>query len=188
MNLCKNIRELIPLLIENDVSPDERLQVKTHCETCESCASFYKDALTIRKSMIVEKTETPDTYGSELIVNLNRRIDERRIRHRIFWRAIPAFGALTAAILFVSVLVLNGTLRKSDAVTETDVALTETFSQKLSGILNLTDTDDEYQKVVVRYVLEDTQQLPIDRYVLASRAMDENEFESFVNELKSVSL
>lgn len=187
MNRCKNIRKLVPLVIENAASLDECSQVKTHCETCESCASFYKEAFMIRKSMIVEKIETPDAYGSELIVNLNRRIDEHQIRRRILWRAIPAFSAMTAAILFVSILVLNGTFRNNTR-TETDVVLNETFSQELSGILNLTDSEDEYQNVVVRYVLEDTQQLPIDRYILASSAMDESEFELFVNEIKSVSL
>lgn len=191
MNRCKNIRESIPLVIENAASPDERSQVKTHCETCESCASFYKEALTIRKSMIAEKIGTPDGYGSELIVNLNRRIDERRIRRRIFWRAIPAFGALTAVVLTVSIVALDGIRQKNDFVadlSETESALTETFSAELSDALNISNSDDEYETTIVRYVLEDTQQLPIDRYVMVSSAMNESEFESFVNELKSISL
>jgi len=191
LNRCKNIRELIPLLIEDVASPDERSLVELHCETCESCASFYKEALSIRKSMIAEKVETPDAYGSELIVNLNRRIDERRIRRRIFWRAIPAFGALTAVVLTVSIFMWENVRQKNEsiaALSGNELALNETFFAELSDALNLSNSDEEYEKTVVRYILEDQQQLPIDRYVLASSAMDESEFESFVNEIKSVSL
>jgi len=191
LNRCENIRELIPLLIEDVASQDEHLRVKTHCKTCESCDSFYKDALAIRKLVDVEKIETPETYASELIVKLNQRIDENRIRHRIIWRAIPSFGALTAVILTVSIVMLNDIHQKNESITtlsETESTLAETFSEELSGVLNLSNSDDEYKTSVVRYVLEDNQQLPIDRIMLVSSAMDESEFESFVNELKSISL
>lgn len=191
MNRCKNMRELIPLLIEGVASSDENSRVKTHCKTCKSCDSFYKEMLSIRKSIKPKKVKMPNGFANELIVNLNRRIDENRIRRRIFWQAIPSFGALTAVILTVSIVMLNNvhqTNQSVAALSEPESTLTETFSAELSDILNLSNSDDEYETTVVRYVLEDPQQLPIDRYVMASSTMDESEFESFVNELKSISL
>lgn len=195
MKLCKKVIDLVPLFVSDDVSPEERLLIQDHIQTCESCNKYLDEVQSIQSAISREKTEAPDGYGSELVVRLNREIDEKEVRRKILSRAIPAFSAFTVIILFVSVFLMTKINRQDELIAGlddeelfNDATLTNSFSADLSDVLNISDSPEEYKTVVVRYVLEDSQELSIDRYVMASNTMDESEFETFIKDLKNISL
>ncbi len=113
-DLCKDVRLLLPLYIENMLSDEEMTQVRDHLAECSGCQSEYD----LLKGIMQATKEMPSLEVSdEFTAKLHERLEEtakdmvfpvKRVRANRLrnWRIYPIIAA-GAAVVALSVFALN---------------------------------------------------------------------------------
>jgi len=197
MKQCNEYEDLIPLYVSGDLNSEEQAQVEKHLCECEKCRQYQMSLSSIVTVMQDDPLSVPDSYGAELVVALNRRLERRKARQkRLLW-AIPAFTSTFAIILITVVSLMQPKIAANqwlaqfnqehsymnfsgvgyfgEILLESDIESTEevTFT-----------ADDIYENVVYQIVEE--QSLPeLDRYLLATANLDDDEFQNVINQMKN---
>ncbi len=110
MKKCEEIKELINMYIDNELSEEEKVQVERHIGDCEQCRVEYEKLLKVHElSLLVKPEEPPIEYFDALTLKIRRRIrNEGKPRRRRF---LPSFQlwpqvASAAVIIFVACISL----------------------------------------------------------------------------------
>ncbi len=195
MQPCENIENLLPLFLSGDLNRDEQLEVKEHLQNCEKCRQYQSSLKAIITTMEKDTLAVPTTYGAELVVKLNKRLDRRKARQRWLTWTIPAFTTTLAVLLMIGISLL----KPESAIQQWIVQ----FDQEHS-YLNLLDSgyfgeillDDNsasetglsvseiYQNAVYRIV--ESHEIPeMDSYLMATANLSDGEFKQVIDQLKS---
>jgi len=197
MKLCEDIQNLIPLYIMGDLSKEEKSRVESHLESCDNCKEFSRDLGLISSAISADKVKVSPYYGSELIVKINDRFAKRkRIRKRLMW-AVPAFSTIVLIFMVTLFSISNRSSLNNEFYAnseDTDIYFDLTNSGyfcELESIDDLTEIHglDESTKYLnldaTQLLLEDEHTLPVDKYLLATDDLDNDEFENLIQEIKN---
>jgi hypothetical protein len=66
---CKQIEPLLYLFREDELSPDDRARVASHCRTCASCAGILEQLTSLDAHVAQLRLETPQASGEESIID-----------------------------------------------------------------------------------------------------------------------
>jgi len=197
MKLCEDIQNLIPLYIMGDLSNEEKSLVKSHLEICDNCREFAHELELISSAASADKVKISPYYSSELVVKINERFAKRRrVQKRLIW-AIPAFGTIVLVVMVTLFSILNRSSLNNEFYADpedTNIYFDLTHSGyfcELESIDDLTEIPvlDESTKDLnldaAQLVLEDEYTLPVDKYLLATVNLNDDEFENLIQEIKN---
>ena len=194
MKQCEYYRDLIPLYLGNDLSDEDMKIVKAHIESCEQCAKFAKNVEFIESSIAGEQPGIDKSYGAELVVNINDRIEKRRRNQKRFLVGSPVFASILLAVALIFIFKVDNASKSfiSD-INDTEVLLRMMNSGFLSEITYLDDVDDRISDLeatdaniiqgTIELVLEEDQAYPINSYLLATGNLNDSDFEKLVEEV-----
>jgi len=197
MKLCEDIQNLIPLYIMGDLSNEEKSRVKKHLESCDNCKKFAHELELISSAMSADKVEISQYYGSELVVNINNRFAKRkRVQKRLMW-AVPAFSTIVLVFMVTLFSILNRSSLNNEFYADsedTNIYFDLTHSgyfcelesiDDLTEIPGLDESTKDLNLDAAQIVLEDEYALPVDKYLLATVNLDDDEFENLIQEIKN---
>lgn len=101
--MSNHIEELISAYIDNELSENERQQVKEHLENCPECYEVLNDLMAIQSQVITafQSFQAPDTLEDNVIHAINSDAPAYIVKQRN-WFLIPMLSALCfVAIAFV---------------------------------------------------------------------------------------
>ena len=197
MKQCNEYEDLIPLYVSGDLSLEEQVQVENHLRECEICCQYQLSLSSVVAVMQSDPLSVPDSYGAELVVALNRRLERRKARQKQLLWAIPAFTSIFAIILITVFSLLkvpkganqwlaqfnqeHSYMNFSDVGYFGEILLESDIESTEEAIFS---TDDIYENVVFQIVEE--QSLPkLDRYLLATANLNDDEFQNVINQMKN---
>ncbi len=196
MKLCEDIQNLIPLYIMGDLSNEEKFRVKNHLERCDNCREFAHELGLISSAISADKVKVSPYYGSELIVKINDRFAKRkRIQKRLMW-AVPAFSIIVLIFMVTLFSISNRNSLNNEFYADsedTNIYFDLTHSgyfcelesiDDLTEIPGLDESTKDLNLDAAQLVLEDEHTLPVDKYLLATVNLDDDEFENLIQEIK----
>jgi hypothetical protein len=196
MKVCKDYEDLLPLYVSGDLSSTDHNKVKEHLKECKECRDYQLSLSAITAVMERDSVEMSPSYGAELVVALNRRLDRRSTwQKRLLW-TIPAF-ATAMAVVVVTIISLIKTepagnqwiaelnqeyeyLNFSDTGYFGEIMVDD--SSISNGDIDLS-TDDLYRNAVYQ-IVENPQISVVDSYLLATANLDDEDFEKVIKQLK----
>lgn len=197
MKTCRKIKDLLPLYIGNDVTEDERRAVSAHLQECPACREYQLSLAAISRAMKPDKIEIPVSYGAELVVALEERINHRTARQkRLLW-AIPAFTSFAVILLIVSVTLLkprspsnswlSGLLQEHAYLNLAEIGY---FNEILmdyesSGNGDLVLATHELYRDAVNWIINNSQISDVDTYLLATTNLDDDDYLQVIKQLKN---
>jgi len=200
MKQCKEYENLIPLYLSGDLNPAELIKTENHLRECAACRAYQASLSSIITTMKKERITVPESYGAELVVGLNRRLEQRRARQKRMLWAIPALTSAAAVIL----ITMLGLLQPKSATNQWLAGLNQEHAYVnfcdvgYFGEILLDDeaetaedailsTDEIYENTV--YEIIEEQQLPeVDRYLMATANLNDDEFQNIINQMKQAIL
>lgn len=193
MKPCKEFENRIPLYVSGDLSDDERRRTTDHLRGCPVCREYHSALAAIIASMKRQPvSEPPVSYGAELVVALNRRLENRKKRQqRLLW-GIPAFVSTAVLLVFVAL-----TLFRSDTnhwfeqfnqehvyVNFSSVGYFGEFVPADDPADTDLSTEDIVKNAIYQIVEEEPLYPEIDRCVIATASLDDAEFRQVVRQMK----
>ncbi|MGC9365055.1 MAG: anti-sigma factor family protein [Fidelibacterota bacterium] len=196
MKPCKEFENRIPLYVSGDLTEAERRRVTDHLQDCPACRDYHSALAAIITSMKRQPvSEPPVSYGAELVVALNRRLENRKKRQqRLLW-GIPAFVSTAVLLIFVAT-----TLFRSDSNRWFEQFNQEHVYVNFSSVGYLGEflleapddaiaesqlsTDEIYRNVLYRLVEEEPLCPEFDRCLVATATLDDAEFRQVVRQMK----
>ncbi|MCF7740299.1 MAG: zf-HC2 domain-containing protein [Candidatus Marinimicrobia bacterium] len=100
MKTCKNIRDLIPLYIDENLSDEKNEKVKSHLEECGECRRYYQEMADLVDNISEQDFNIAQDYKNRLRVAVNEKIHKKK--NRKFGLGLAT--AITTAVLLVAVL------------------------------------------------------------------------------------
>jgi len=196
MNPCKDYEDLIPLYSSGGLDAENQVQVEKHLRDCEACRQYQLSLTSIIMAMKQDRISIPDSYGAELVVTLNRRLEKRRTRQKQLLWAIPAVTS-TFAILLITVFSLFNPETTSNqwlAQLNQDHSYMNFSNVGYFGEILLEDESDataeanlsmdEIFKNAVYQIIEEKSLPEVDRYLAATINLNDAEFQNIINEMK----
>ncbi len=196
MKACKDYEDLLPLYVSGDLSSTDHNKVNEHLKECKECRDYQLSLSAITAVMERDVVEMSPSYGAELVVALNRRLDRRSTwQKRLLW-TIPAF-ATAMAVVVITVISLIKTEpagnqwiaemdRERDYLNFTDAGYFGEILVNDSDISN-GDTDlstDDLYRGAVYHIVGNPQISDVDSYLLATANLDDEDFEKVIEQLK----
>jgi len=113
---CEKIKDLIPMLICEELDADEARKVKAHIEECPECRREYDMMLGMENALSEAEYEAPSELHSAIMSAVNR---ERRKDKKIktFVKRMSVIAA-TAAVVALIINVIPGVIRENGNKTE----------------------------------------------------------------------
>jgi hypothetical protein len=197
MKACRKIKDLLPLYISNDVTEDECRIVTAHLDECPDCRVYQLALAAINRAIKPDKVEIPASYGAELVVALQERINRRIARQkRLLW-AIPAFTSLAVILLVASITLLkpqspsnkwlSGLLQEHAYLNLAEVGYFGEIlvDNELNGNGNLTLSTNELYHDAVNWIFNNPQNSDIDSYILATTNLSDEDYSQVINQIKN---
>jgi hypothetical protein len=197
MKACRKIKDLLPLYISNDVTEDECRIVTAHLDECYDCRVYQLALAAINRAIKPDKVEIPASYGAELVVALQERINRRIARQkRLLW-AIPAFTSLAVILLIASITLLkpratsnkwlSGLLQEHAYLNLAEVGYFGEIlvDNELCGNGNLTLSTNELYHDAVNWIFNNPQNSDIDSYILATTNLSDEDYSQVINQIKN---
>jgi len=197
MKACRKIRDLLPLYISNDVTEDERKIVIDHLDECPACREYQLALAAIKRAMKPDKIEIPVSYGAELVMALQERINRRIARQKRKLWAIPAFTSLAVLLLVVSVTLLktrstsnqwlSGLLQEHAYLNLAEVGYFGEIlvDDELNGNGNLSLSTNELYYDAVNWIFNNPQNSDIDSYILATTNLSDEDYSQVIKQIKN---
>jgi len=196
MKACKNYEDLLPLYASGDLSSTDHNKVSEHLEECQECRDYQLSLSAITAVMEQDNVEMSPSYGAELVVALNRRLDRRSTwQKRLLW-TIPAFATAMAVVVIITIsLIKTGPAGNQwiaelnleyDYLNLTDIGYFGEILVNDSDISN-GDTDlstDDLYRNVLYHIVENPQMSDVDSYLLATANLDDKDFKKVIEQLK----
>jgi len=196
MKQCKEYEDLLPLYSSGDLDSEKQIQVENHLRDCEACRQYQLSLSAIMAIMKQDRISIPDSYGAELVVALNRRLEKRRARQKQLLWAIPAFTSTVAILLITGFSLFNPETASSQWLAQFNLEHSYMNFSNVGyfGEILLEDdidavtesnfsTDEIYKNAVYQIVEE--QSLPeVDRYLMATVNLNDVEFQNIINKMK----
>jgi len=195
MNPCKEYEDLIPLYSTGDLDAESQIQVANHLRNCEACRQYQLSLSSIIAVMKQDRISIPGSYGAELVVALNRRLEKRKAQQKQLLWAIPAFTS-TFAILLITVFSLFNSKTVSN---QWLVQLNREHSYMnfsnvgyFGEILLDDDSDavtetnfstDEIVKNAIYQIIEEKSLPEVDRYLVATINLNDDEFQNIIKQM-----
>ncbi|MBN2601051.1 MAG: zf-HC2 domain-containing protein, partial [Candidatus Marinimicrobia bacterium] len=196
MKQCKEYEDLIPLYVTGDLDAESQVEVEMHLHGCEACRQYQLSLSSIITTMNQDRIRIPKSYGAELVVTLNHRLEKRQARQKQLLWAIPAFTS-TFAILLITVFSLFNSETSSNqwlAQLNQDHSYINFSNVGYFGEMLMEDdidsaaetnlSTDEIFKNAVYQIIEEKSLSEIDRYLAATIQLNEAEFQNIINEMK----
>ena len=196
MKACKDYEDLLPLYVSGDLSSTDYNKVNEHLKECKECRDYQLSLSAITAVMEQDNVEISPSYGAELVVELNRRLDRRSAwQKRLLW-TIPAV-ATAMAVVVITIISLIKTEpagnqwiaeldRERDYIDFTDAGyfgeIPVDDSDISNGDVDLS-TGDLYRDAVYQ-IVENPQISEVDSYLLATANLDDEDFEKVIEQLK----
>lgn len=95
MSDCKEIQELISVLIDGKVSENEKAKVNDHVEKCPECRAML-EAFTAVSESLSELEDVPEGLHE----NIMRRVKSEGIKRKAPWKKIIPLAACLALVIF----------------------------------------------------------------------------------------
>jgi len=196
MKACKNYEDLLPLYASGDLSSTDHNKVEEHLKECKGCRDYQLSLSTITALMERDVVEISPSYGAELVVALNRRLDRRSTwQKRLFW-TIPAFATAMAVVVITIISLIKTEPAGNQWIAELNLEhdylnFTDTGyfgeipvddSDISNGDVDLS-TYDLYRDAVCQ-IVENPQICEIDSYLLATGNLDDEDFKKMIEQLK----
>jgi len=197
MKACSKIKNLLPLYLSNDATEDECRLVTAHLDECPACREYRLALTAINRAMKPDKVEIPASYGAELVVALQERINHRIARQKHFLWAIPAFTSLAAILLIASITLLkpraipnqmlSGLLQEHAYLNLAEVGYFGEIQvdNELSGNGNLTLSTNELYHDAVNWIFNNPQNSDIDSYILTTTNLSDDDYSQIINQIKN---
>lgn len=100
MKTCKNIRDLIPLYIDENLSDEKNKKVKGHLEECEECSRYFQEMASLVDNIGGQDYNIAKDYKNKLRVEVNEKIHKKK--NRKF--SLGLATAITTAVLLIAAL------------------------------------------------------------------------------------
>ncbi len=194
MSLCKEIKSLLVLYLENELEQNEMTKVKSHLEECEECQIELRNIIKISNVLELEKNEIPTSYSSEFIVNINNRIHPDRFPKR---KLVSITTFLTVTFLIIFTIMFNNTKVGDNIFSDEYLLYQQYASSDLSVDLEIfTQSEeitnsimpDDYYKISQEYILENTSIYNSENYDEIFSELDESDFEMLIANLKNIKI
>lgn len=102
MKACKEFEARISALIDDELSPEERLAVMEHLADCPACKAYWEDLLTIGDILRAEETAAPEGFGARVMERVRETKQEKKVVTFPLWKRFAAIAACcTVAVLGV---------------------------------------------------------------------------------------
>lgn len=195
MKRCKYFQNLIPLYITNDLSEHEKSLVESHIIDCEKCSQFAKEIGIINSAVAKGKVEVSPSYGAELVVNVNKRIEKRAKNRKRLFVTIPAVGAVALVIIAVTFLFLgNGTMQNNSINSYDDFfsifhhgyfSENKLLEDELKNLVEVPEIDPELKEKAIEYFIDNNRGITMEEYLIATKELDNSEFNALIIETVS---
>jgi Putative zinc-finger len=110
---CKNIREILDLYVDRELSPEATVQAETHLAECVECRNTVARLNRLRKAV---KTAVSQYQPPTQLVDQVRRSTASR------WRRATTWVPVAATILLLAVLALSAPQIRATVAAELEVA------------------------------------------------------------------
>ncbi|HCL00138.1 MAG TPA: hypothetical protein DHW42_08565 [Candidatus Marinimicrobia bacterium] len=195
MKACKDYEDLLPLYASGDLSSTDYENVCEHLKECKECRDYQISLAAITAVIEQDSVEISPSYGAELVVALNRRLDRRSAwQKRLLW-VVPAFATAMAVVVITIISLIKTEPANNQWIADLNqeyyyLGFTNTgyFGEILvddnipNGDVDLS-TDDLYRDAV-RQIVENPQISDIDSYLLATGNLDDEDFKKMIEQLK----
>lgn len=200
MKICRRIKDAIPLFMTGDLDASEKKLVETHLANCPTCQQFSRETQNLLKGLRPITITTNQNYGAELVVKIQNRLQNKRRRQKLMHYLVPAFSSI--AILIVvgfNILGNNSFSRqwlKHSAVVELYVDLTHSgcfteMSEIAFDQMDIGENDQiigEMRQKISAEIVAGESSVPVDDYVVATAYLTDQDFESFLKNVKDFTL
>jgi hypothetical protein len=195
MKQCKHFQNLIPLYITNDLSEHEKPLVESHIIDCEKCSQFAKEIGIINSAIAKGKVEVSPSYGAELVVNINKKIEKRAKKKKRLLVTAPAIGIATLVLIVVALLFLgNGTIQNNSINSYDDFfsifhlgyfAENKLLEDEILNLVEIPEINPEVRGEAVGYLIENSRGITMEEYLTATSELDNSEFNSLIVKVAS---
>ena len=194
MNLCEKTKDLLVLFAEDELTSEEKVFVQKHLEVCEYCKAELAKYQSIIKNLTVEDYSLPASYSSELIVNINKKIDRQKA-YKI--KLVPAISFATVLLFFAVSLIFNMKQQNVDTIFTEEYLLYEQYSGSTyfdnSAIYE--ETAEIVQELMPKdyisssqeYLLENSENIT-ESYSEVLSQLDDEAFNEIINNLKNIEI
>jgi len=196
MKVCKDYEDLLPLYTSGDLSPIDDKNVSVHLKECKKCRDYQLSLAAITAVMEQDNVKISPSYGAELVVALNTRLDRRSAwQKRLLW-TIPAFATAMAVVVITIISLIKNEPANNQWIVDLnqeynylDFTNTGYFGEILVDDNNIPNgdvdlsTDGLYRDAVCQ-IVENPQISEIDSYLLATGNLDDEDFEKVMEQLK----
>jgi hypothetical protein len=192
MNLCKKINQLLVLYAEDELLQQERESVEAHLQHCSKCQLELEKYKKLQAGLTGEKIEIPASYSSELIVNLNNRLQTQKFTGK---KLVPAVSfALVVLLVLLALFPGKNTNVDNKIFTEEYLLYRQYAGYSLDReIYKETEAmaaqlmPEEFYEVSREYVLENSPEYtPVYTEILSE--MDDDSFEKIMENLKDLNI
>ena len=194
MSLCEKTKELLVLFAEDELMPDEKSMVEAHLEECDSCRAELAKYKSIMKNLAMEEYALPASYSSELIVNINEKLDKQRARKL---KLAPAISFASILLVFAISLLFRNDVSKSNKVFTEEYLIYKQYSA--TSFFEDADILEESEEIASALMPSDyissSQEYLLENSVTIKEAtaevfdqMDDESFDEFINNLKNMEI
>ncbi len=200
MNLCKKVTDLLPLFINGGLTEKEQNFVANHISECSECEIKSREYDKIKSLCRQEKHTLSTSYGSELVVKINNRLEKDDKRKKLFLTLIPVSATVVTVFLITFFTIFKTSefqnfdlLFSEDTELISELTNTSLFSSDYIYYSDEIQKDveefssDDYINFSTEYIVENSTSSS-DDYTQALASLDDDCFEEIINEIKSVKL
>jgi len=197
MKTCKDVQ----VWMASQECSEDQPEFQRHLENCAACRRFQEDTRRIAAAIRQIPVEIPPFYGSQLVVRLNERRDRRRMARRRIWSLGPVF---VSTILLVALMVWRTGMLPSAAAagaagfSEHDewwMNLTQSgyLSEMVAGVdanglREMSFDARDMDQAAARVLLLSANEPLVNACVVATRSMDDAEFEALLQSMQKIIL
>ena len=107
MKACKEYEARISALIDDELSPEERLAVMEHLAGCPGCKAYWEDLLAMGDLLRAEDTHAPEGFAESVMARVKETAQERKVVTFPLWKRLAAIAAC-CAIVVLGVWMMGG--------------------------------------------------------------------------------
>ena len=199
MKVCNDISSRLPLFASGDLEPAETERIEQHLASCEACRAELQELREIEALIAADSVEVAPHYGSSLVVNIQERLERerRQKRQKALW-LIPAFASI--ALLLVLTLTIFRSSQNGQSDFLSNLSQTALYAELTHGgffddtfyrtdengqLLEIETEQREWNRHAAAYILNESFDTKLDDYVMATAAMDDDEFEQLLEQIKN---
>lgn len=194
MSLCKQINLLLVPYLDGELSKGKMDLVRTHLLDCQSCKKEEAKLQKIHDNLTQPDYQLSDSYSSELIVNINNKLDIQKSKK---FKLVPSISLAMAVIIIIFVTVFKTDTAEIGNNNIDEYLLYKQYSgNSVYNELQILEESEEIATSLLpeeyiensREYIAENSNINSTEYTEVFASMDDEDFNNIIEEMKKIEI